>query len=69
MDGALERRNVRVRREANRNLSLFALARVFVRFDHVARFIVKTRPKVNRDFQKPICLAKPARFLVKLCAL
>jgi hypothetical protein len=39
MDGALERRNVRVRREANRNLSLLELARVLVRFDHVARRI------------------------------
>ena len=50
-------------------LTPFEIELVLVRLDHVARFIVKTRPKVNRDFQKPICLAKPARFLVKLCAL
>jgi hypothetical protein len=36
---ALSRRNVRVRRGANRESPIFELAIVLVRFDHVARVI------------------------------
>jgi len=51
------------------NSPLSEIARLFVRLDHVARFVVKTRPKVNRfpeaDLPRQTCkiLGKTMRIM------